>query len=108
MHKLTAATVSVAAAVMATAIGFAGPAAADDTVWVMPGVKGEVLQNAIDDVISVTGPGVNIGTYDVNSSQHQLNMTNWIVCGSSPKAGSAISQKSKKVTLAVARPNVGC
>lgn len=108
MHKLTAAMVSVAAAVMATAIGFAGPAAADDTAWVMPGVKGEVLQNAIDDVLSVTGPGVDIGTYDVNSSQHQLNMTNWIVCGSSPRAGNEISQKSKSVTLSVARPNVGC
>lgn len=87
------------------AVGAAGPvAAAPAPEWLMPDVKGMVLANAIDEVLTVTGGAeLNIVTDDTKGTREQINMTYWVVCWQSPKAGVAISQKSKYVGLGVKR-----
>ena len=74
----------------------------------MPNVKGEVLQTALNDIRAVTGDvELNINLIpDVN--QEVLNMTNWKVCAFSPRAGNEISQKTKRVNLALKRLNDKC
>ncbi|GJF14904.1 hypothetical protein NGTWS1803_28620 [Mycolicibacterium cyprinidarum] len=103
-------------AVLAGAIGAAGPAVAtkdgkirspgsDDMTWVMPDMKGMVLKHAIIDVLHVTEPvNLNIRTV-ARGHQSVINQEDWVVCGQSPKKGVKISQKTKKVTFAVKRPH---
>lgn len=70
----------------------------------MPNVRNMVLQNAINEILAVTGgTELNIVTDDTKGNREQLNLTYWTVCWQSPKAGNPISQKSKYVGLGVKR-----
>ena len=114
MKKHMLATVATTFAVLALALGSAGPAMAaktetqvttgsDDMTWVMPDVSGMVLKHAIITVSAITAPvALNIGTV-AKGDQPVINQEDWVVCGQSPKEGAKISQETKKVTLAVQR-----
>lgn len=72
----------------------------------MPDVKEMLLKNAIDTVYSDTDePNIDIQTVDHVNGQHQLNLTNWLVCSQYPAAGKEISPKNLTVILYVKRPN---
>lgn len=102
-------------AVVAGSLATAGPAwaHADDgliqykepnAAWVMPDLKDEMLFQAEADVESVVE---NMPlTFQTQAPNHEAvyNLENWMVCGESPKAGSALSQKTKSVTLLLERP----
>ncbi|MBX7450645.1 hypothetical protein GR927_21900 [Mycolicibacterium sp. 3033] len=107
---------SVGAAIAAIAIamtGMAAPANADDgaatsagnpTPWLMPNLRGLILQNAIDEVLDVSGPvKLNFVFDDTKGNRDVINTTYWTVCWQSPKAGNPISQKSKYVGFGVKR-----
>lgn len=97
-----------AALAVFAAIGSAGQAAAADQ-WIMPTTKGLILQRAVDAVHDVTGDApVKFYYVPRHVNQDVINLTNWTVCSSSPGAGKVISQKSKKVTFSVRRPNEKC
>lgn len=116
MNKHIMTTVATTAAVMAMALGSAGPAMAtnsgmistpgtDDMSWVMPDLDGVVLKHAELAVQQVTAPVVlTIGTVTMGD-QPVINQEDWVVCGQSPKAGAKISHETLKVTLAVQRPH---
>ena len=111
-------TLATTCVLVAGTIGAAGPAAAttgkdgtirtpgsDDMSWVMPDVKGMKLKHAIITVAHVTAPvELNFRTV-ARGHQPVINQEDWVVCGQSPKKGAKISQKTKKVTLAVQRPH---
>lgn len=114
--KRTIAIATAAGAVFAGGLASAGPAAAhaDDgliqykepnAMWVMPDLKDEVLFRAEQDVETVVDQmPVTFKTKAVNH-EAVYNLEEWVVCGESPKAGSALSaQKTKSVTLLVERP----
>ncbi|KWX57712.1 hypothetical protein [Mycobacterium sp. NAZ190054] len=115
MIRVFASTV-VAMCAAAGAVAAAGPAAAhaDDAqiqykepneMWVMPDVKDEVLFRAEQDVEGVVD---NMPlTFKTLAPNHEAvyNLEDWVVCGESPKAGSALSrEKTTSVTLLVERP----
>ncbi|MDZ4235053.1 MAG: hypothetical protein U1C73_15140 [Dietzia sp.] len=83
---------------------------APTTAWVMPDVRNMVLQQAVNAVFDVTGDvELDLRLVDRKNNQQVLNLTNWSVCAQSPRAGSEISQKTKRVVLAVKRFNQrGC
>lgn len=113
MKKMWLAT--AACGVVAGSLAGAGPAwaHADDgliqykepnAAWVMPDVKDEVLFQAEADIEGVVD---NMPlTFKTQAPNHEAvyNLENWVVCGESPKAGSALSQKTKSVTLLLERP----
>ncbi len=115
MKKHMMATVATTFAVLAMAIGSAGPAmatksglitstGAKDMTWVMPDVDGMVLKHAMVIVSDVTKPvPLDIGTVAM-ADEPVLNQEEWVVCGQSPKKGVKISEETKKVTLDVERP----
>ena len=112
MQKQIVATVSTMAVLVAT-VGFAGPVAAavDDVAqepnpapWLMPNVRGMLLDHAIDAVFSVTGPAELDLVTVAAGNQNVFNLTNWDVCRQSPSAGREISQKTMRVILQVSRP----
>jgi len=64
-----------------------------------------VLKHAIITVLYVTEPvDVNIRTV-ARGNQSVMNQEDWVVFGQSPKTGVKISQKTKKVVLALQRPD---
>ncbi|MFW0149654.1 hypothetical protein ACNUDN_07460 [Mycobacterium sp. smrl_JER01] len=113
-RALVAATVSTCA-VLAGTVAAAGPASAhaDDAqiqykepnaMWVMPDLKDEVLYRAEQDVEAVVeNAPLTFKTVAVNH-EAVYNLEDWVVCGESPKAGTALSEKTKSVTLLVERP----
>ena len=108
---MAAATFSVAAAV----VGLTAPvAAAEETptgTWTMPGLREEVLQNAIDAVTEIAGAeNVKFNLYDREFNQVIYNYTNWIVCGQAPAADKTvkIGAKPQTVTFGLSRPSTGC
>ena len=105
-----------ACAVLAGSVAAAGPAAAhaDDAqiqykepnaMWVMPNLKDEVLFRAESDVEAVVEQmPLKFKTVAPNH-EAVYNLEDWVVCGESPKAGTALSrEKTKSVTLLVERP----
>ncbi len=97
----------MASAMTLASVGLAGPAAAQDE-WVMPDVKGEILETAINDVKSVTGDVDLDLRFQPNVNQVVYNYTNWAVCGTYPKADKDISQKTKRVIFSLRRLNEKC
>ena len=93
-------------AVLAATIGFGGPASAAPAVWTMPDVKELVLQKAVKAVEDATGGAeLDMRLIDTRNGQEVMNQTNWTVCQQNPRAGKAISQKTKRVYLYVKRFN---
>lgn len=109
-------SIAVAAAtvgVFAAGGGVVAPVAAaqDAETWTMPGVREEILQSAVDSVIAAAGEkNVRFNVYDRQFNQVVYNYTNWVVCGQSPSADSAVKvgEKPRTVTFALARPSTGC
>ncbi|MGE0783576.1 hypothetical protein, partial [Mycolicibacterium sp.] len=93
MGKQIISSIMCTAAVLAGTIGLAGPAAAaqDPTPtpapasqWVMPNVRGMILQRAMNEIFAVTGTtDLDIRTQDTKGTREQINLTNWTVCGQS-------------------------
>lgn len=114
MRKQIAATFAAPLAVSAGMMGFAAPAAAaqdgNPGPWEMPDVRGEILDRAIDSVLSVTGDvDLDLEIRNRKDVREVINYTNWEVCAQAPRGGENISQKSKRVILVVRRPNSsGC
>ena len=97
---------SMTVAVLAATVGFAGPASAAPASWVMPDVRNMVVKRAIKSINEVTGSAeLDIRLMDQKAGQEVTNQTNWAVCQQSPRAGQAISQKTKTVYLGVKRFN---
>lgn len=97
------------------AIAAAGPAGAhaDDgliqykepnAMWVMPDLKDEILFRAEADVEDVVEQMPL--TFKTQAPNHApvYNLEDWVVCGESPKAGTALTKKTKSVTLLLERP----
>lgn len=104
-HKTVVAGVS--ALLLVLSVGVAGPAGADPTAE-MPDVEGKNLQTAagdITDALAGLDQGLNIMRND-GSSGVFINLTNWIVCWQSPKAGEEVTEDTW-VGVGVERPN-GC
>lgn len=96
------------ATVVVAMTGLAGPASAADK-WIMPDVRGEVLQTAVNDVQSVVGDvELDMRFVPRNVNQVVYNLTNWAVCATSPSRGSQISQKTKRVIFSLRRLNEDC
>lgn len=90
--------------ILAATTGFAGPAAAAPTEWVMPDVKGMVLTQAVKTVQKVAEPTeLKIKLVDNRNVQEITNYNYWSVCYTWPVAGKPISQKTKAVSLYVMR-----
>lgn len=106
MRKQMVAAAMASAAVVAS-VGLAGPAAAQDE-WVMPDVRGEILETAINDVRSVTGDAELDIRFQPSTNQVVYNYTNWAVCATSPRRGNEISQKTRRVIFALRRLNENC
>ncbi|MCZ0729005.1 hypothetical protein [Mycolicibacterium iranicum] len=106
--------VAVAMASCGMALGMTAPVGAAQTgeTWEMPGLKRELLQDAIDSVESAAGAGnVKFSLYDLGYNQVVYNYTNWIVCAQSPAAEKEVTinpNKPQLVTFALQRPAVGC
>ncbi|WP_163726189.1 hypothetical protein [Mycolicibacterium psychrotolerans] len=99
---------AMASAMVVASVGLAGPAAAQDE-WVMPDVRGEVLETAIKDVRSVTGDvELDLRFVPRNVNQVVYNYTNWAVCATSPSRERVISQKTKRVIFSLRRLNEDC
>ncbi len=115
MNRALVAAVSMCAAA-AGAVATAGPASAHaddaliqykepDAPWVMPDVKDKVLFQAEHEVEGVVDNKAL--TFKTVAPNHEAvyNLEDWVVCGESPSAGSALSkEKTKSVTLLVERP----
>lgn len=101
---------SMTLGIVAATIGFAYPVSAAPEPWVMPNVRGMVLSQALKAVRGAAGGAeLNFNVVDLKNGQDVHNETNWQVCSQSPREGRAISQKTKKVSLAVKRFNhKGC
>jgi hypothetical protein len=106
--------VAVAMASFGMALGVTAPVAAaqDAETWEMPGLRNELLQNAVDSVIATAGEdNITFNLYDKDMNQVIYNYTNWIVCGQSPAADKEVTinpAKPQRVTFALARPASGC
>ncbi len=97
---------SMTLGILAATMGFAVPAAAAPAAWVMPDVRGVVLQGAINAIQEVTGSAkLNFIFVDTRNGQEVHNKSNWVVCQQNPRPEGAISKKSKKVYLYVKRFN---
>ncbi|MCG7592788.1 hypothetical protein [Mycobacterium sp. PSTR-4-N] len=107
MRKCIIAAGSTAAAVVVTMTGLAGPATAADQ-WIMPDVRGEILENAINDVRAVTGDAELDMRFQPKVNQVVYNYSNWAVCWTAPKRESQISQKTKRVYFGLRRLNEKC
>lgn len=110
MRLRIAAAFSMTVGILATTIAVVVPASAAPAAWVMPNVRGMVLSQAEKAVREAAG-GTELNFYvaDLKNGQDVHNKMNWEVCSQSPRAGNAISQKTKKVSLAVKRFNhKGC
>lgn len=94
--------------VAATAISLAGTAAAAPP-WVMPDVRGMNLQQANNTVKAVTDEkDLVVNSINLTGApQQQINLTNWIVCSQSPRAGGRIGAKTN-IVVGVRRPNSSC
>ncbi|WP_460355158.1 hypothetical protein [Mycobacterium sp. ZZG] len=116
MNRVIVATTVTMCAVAAGAVAGAGPASAhaDDAqiqykepnaAWVMPDLKDEVLYRAEQDVEGVVDNMPLMFKTLAPNHEAVYNLEDWVVCGESPKAGSALSkEKTKSVTLLVERP----
>ena len=106
--------VAIAMTSCGMALGMTAPVAAaqDSETWEMPGLRNEVLQNAVDSVIAAAGEGnVRWNIYDRDMNQVVYNYTNWVVCGQAPSAESEVTvnpAKPQTVTLALSRRSAGC
>ncbi|MEH3138894.1 MAG: hypothetical protein PGN37_01690 [Mycobacterium kyogaense] len=107
MRKSVIAAGATTAAVVVAMTGLAGPASAADQ-WVMPDVRGEILESAIKDVRSVTGDAELDLRFQPSVNQVVYNYSNWAVCATSPRRDAQISQKSKRVIFAIRRLNEKC
>lgn len=110
MPSLFRTGLAAAMSVAVVSIGLAGPAAADDDSWVMPGpLRGASLasaQSALQPILDATGHKVDLR--DVNGpAQNITNATNWVVCWQSPKAGKKVTKKTW-IGLGVRRPGTEC
>ncbi|UXA19277.1 hypothetical protein [Mycobacterium sp. SMC-4] len=88
------------------AAGVAAPAAAQNPapVWVMPDVRGMLLQRAVNAVSSIAAPEELTFRYvDTKGVREVKNLTNWTVCATSPSRGSRINPETKRVIMAVKR-----
>ena len=107
----TALAAAVAAGGMVT---LSAPAAAaqegNPGPWEMPDVRGEILDRAIDSVLSVTGDvDLDLEIRNRKDVREVINYTNWEVCAQAPRGGQNISKKAMRVILVVRRPMTrGC
>ncbi|AQA01886.1 hypothetical protein BVC93_04930 [Mycobacterium sp. MS1601] len=88
-HLVIAAT---AMALLPATIGLAGPAQAAQS-FTMPSIKGMNLQEAEDAVTAAAqGMPLDLESHNITGmAQQQLSLTDWLVCGQTPKAGTTIS-----------------
>ncbi|MFB1295275.1 hypothetical protein ACAG24_007165 [Mycobacterium sp. pW049] len=106
--------VAVAMAACGMALGITSPVAAaqEGETWEMPALKEELLQDAVDSVISTAGEeNIRFNLYDRDMNQVIYNYTNWIVCAQYPAAAKEVTvnpEKRQTVTLALSRPAAGC
>ncbi|MDA2894689.1 hypothetical protein PDG61_27520 [Mycolicibacterium sp. BiH015] len=106
--------VAIAMASCGMALGMTAPVAAaqEGETWEMPAVKEELLQDAVDSIISAAGEeNVKLAPYDSELNQVIYNYTNWIVCAQSPAAEKEVTinpAKPQAVYLALKRPAAGC
>ncbi|KMO83354.1 hypothetical protein BST22_20140 [Mycolicibacterium chubuense] len=109
MRKHMVAAVATTSAFLAAMTGLAGPAAAADDEWVMPDVRGEVLDAAVSDVQSVVGDvELDLRFVPRDYNQQVYNLTNWAVCATSPRPEGEISQETKRVIFSLRRLNEEC
>lgn len=103
MKIYAARVVAVTSLLLATAVGAASPASADE--WEMPDVEGDILQSAQDAVLKASDGAVAPETSVASGPPYeQINLTYWEVCSQSPEAGEEISGDTPP-ELEVARPN---
>lgn len=90
-------------AAAATMLGLAASAAADSE-WTMPDLVGRDLQGAQDAIQSLTGDQIwYTGSKDLTGKgRNQVLDRNWLVCSSTPPAGSTITP-STQITFGVVR-----
>lgn len=105
--------VAVAMAACGMVLGVTAPVAGaqDEATWEMPGLKEELLQDAVDSVIATAGEqNIRFRIYSLDMNQVIYNYTNWIVCAQAPAAEKSveITPKPQQVTFAVKRPAAGC
>lgn len=108
MRKRILLALATAPALLVPSVGVAGSATAAEG-WVMPNLRGEVLQTAISDIHGITGDAeLNMRYIPTHVNQNVYNFTNWAVCAQTPSPGKEISQKTKRVVLYVRRLNEKC
>ena len=96
------------ATVVVAMTGLASPASAADK-WIMPDVRGEVLETAVKDVRAVTGDvELDLRFVPRHVNQEVYNLTNWAVCSTSPSRTREISQKTRRVIFSLRRLNEKC
>ncbi|OAN38104.1 hypothetical protein [Mycolicibacterium iranicum] len=106
--------VAVAVASCGMVLGVTAPIATaqDSETWEMPDLEDEILQDAVDSVISAAGEdNITFNIYDRDMNQVVYNYTNWVVCGQSPSAEREVTvdpAKPQRVTLALSRRTAGC
>jgi hypothetical protein len=105
MKRAVAGVVSMTAA---GSITLAGPAAAA-APWAMPDVRGMNLQQATTTIKGVTDEqDLKVDSINLTGPpQKQINLTNWIVCSQSPRAGGSIGARTS-IAVGVRRPNSSC
>ena len=108
--KIALAAVMAAGGMLTVAAPAAAAQEGNPGPWEMPDVRGEILQRAINSVLSVTGDvDLDLELRNRKDAREVINYTNWEVCAQAPRGGQNISQKAKRVILVVRRPNPsGC
>lgn len=108
MKRQISAVAGVVSMAAAGAITLAAPSAAAPP-WAMPDVRGMNLQQATDTIKGVTDEkDLTVNSINLTGApQKQINLTNWIVCSQSPRAGGSIGAKTS-IVVGVRRPNSSC
>ena len=108
--KIALAAVMAAGGMLTVAAPAAAAQEGNPGPWEMPDVRGEILDRAIDSVLSVTGDvDLDLEIRNRKDVREVINYTNWEVCAQAPRGGQSISPKAKRVILVVRRPMTrGC
>lgn len=74
--------------------------------WIMPDVRGETLNDAVEEIQDVTGGAdISFEFMPMRGTQEVINLTNWSVCWTAPIGGKKFEED---VVIAVRRPNDDC
>ncbi len=108
MRLRALAAFSMTLGILAATIGFAGLTSAAPAGWVMPNLRGVVLNKAVKSVREVTGSQeLYFRLIDKRNGQEVHNQTMWEVCAQNPRAGQevAFSPKKQRILFFVKRFN---